>query len=51
MALNAASNTCTTCSKAKSNKPSEEYYTRGMQYQPQMTKLAQNKAKTCENSG
>ena len=37
--------------RVKNTKASEEHYTRGMQYQPQMTKLAQNRAKTCKNSG
>ena len=33
--------------RAKSNKASEEHYTRGMQYQAQMTKPALDRAKTC----
>ena len=37
--------------RAKSIKASEEHYTRGMPYQAQMTKPAQNRAKTCQNSG
>ena len=36
--------------RAKSIKTNEEHYTRGMQYQAQKIKPAQNKAKTCQNS-
>mgnify|MGYP003703485579 CR=1 FL=1 len=36
--------------RAKNTKANEEHYTRGMQYQAQITKLALDRAKTCQNS-